>query len=151
MEKSGTIDPRKYILLFERLRKLGPGTQPCEDAGITPPQFLLLDWVGRNPGSSLSEIAHGLRLTPPTVSVAVRRLEKSGFLERKPDPHDKRSIQIHLTQTGKVLYQKGETYRLRKVEHLLSALAPEDRKQFIILLERAVNAAEAFNKEKSHG
>jgi len=73
------------IALFKRLRNLIPGIPPTEEVGITPPQFNLLERVANFPGSSMREIAEGLNLTPPTVSVAVRRLEKKGFLLRKPD------------------------------------------------------------------
>ena len=135
------------IALFKRLRNLIPGIPPTEEVGITPPQFNLLERVANFPGSSMREIAEGLNLTPPTVSVAVRRLEKKGFLLRKPDAQDKRSIRLYLTKEGEALYQRGEVFRRSMAKRLLSGLSAEEKTQLTNLLGRAIHAAETFNKE----
>ena len=140
-------EEEKLLKLLQRLRNLGPGIPPFERVGVTPPQFILLDWIANSPGSGVSEIAEGLHLTSPTVSVAVRRLENAGYLERKPDTQDRRSIHLYLTQEGRVLYQRGEDFRQRKVKRLLSGLTPKERTEFLELLEMALNAAEISKKE----
>ncbi|MDF1513535.1 MAG: helix-turn-helix domain-containing protein, partial [Anaerolineae bacterium] len=64
--------------------KIAFGDNPLEDSGISLPQLTLLDWVAANPGSNLSDIAEGINLSPPTVSVGIRRLENVGVLQRVP-------------------------------------------------------------------
>ena len=140
-------EEEKLLQLLTRLRNLSPGTPPFEKVGITPPQFILLDWIANSPGSGVSEIAEGLNLTSPTVSVAVRRLEKEGYLERKHDTQDRRSIHLYLTQEGQALYQRGEEFRQHKVKRLLSGLPIKERTEFLELLETALNAAEISEKE----
>lgn len=39
-----------------------------------------------------------------TIARALGRMEQKGFLERRPDPNDKRSKRIFLTEKGKELH-----------------------------------------------
>ena len=55
--------------LFNRLRKLAFDQHPLQDSGVTMPQLTLLDYVAASPDCGVQEIADGLSLTAPTVSV----------------------------------------------------------------------------------
>ena len=52
-------------------------------------------------GLSQREISKELGISPPTVAVSVKRLEKSGLVERKEDEKDQRRCRIYLTRQGK--------------------------------------------------
>ena len=128
--------------LFDRLRALAFGQNPLQDSGITIPQLVLLDWVAALPGCGVQEIADGLGLTAPTVSVRVRRLEKVGLLERQPDPQDGRAIQLFPTTQGQEWCQQARAFRRGKMRLLLKGLTAEESTTLVILLENAVGAAE---------
>jgi len=132
----------RLLGLFERLRKLALGQHPLEDSGVTMPQLTLLDWIAATPGCGIQEIATGLGLTAPTVSVGVRRLEMAGLLERRPDPQDGRAIQLFLTAQGQALHQRARAFRREKMRRLLAGLTAEERATLLALLERAISAAE---------
>ena len=128
--------------VFDRLRKLAFGQHPLQDSGVTMPQLTLLDWVAAAPGCGVHEIADGLGLTAPTISVGVRRLEKAGLLERQPDPQDGRAIQLFLTAQGQALYRWARAFRRDKMQRLLKGLTPEDQMTLLTLLEQAASSAE---------
>ena len=129
--------------LLRRLRQIGPERQPpFETAGITSAQLALLEWLIAQPGSNLQGIADGLGLTPPTISVGVRRLEEVGLLERHPDPTDGRAWQFDLTETGTALWERVQRYRQEKAQRLLAGLTPEEQTTLLLLLERALETAE---------
>ncbi len=131
------------IQLLRRLRQIGPERQPpFETAGITSAQLALLEWLIAQPGSNLQGIADGLGLTPPTVSVGVRRLEEVGLLERHPDPTDGRAWQFDLTETGAALCERVQRYRQEKAQRLLAGLTLEEQTTLLTLLERALETAE---------
>lgn len=133
----------RLMQLLRRLRQIGPERQPpFETAGITSAQLALLEWLIAQPGSKLQEIAEGLGLTPPTVSVGVRRLEEAGLLERHPDPTDGRAWQFDLTETGTALCERVRRYRQEKTQRLLAGLTPEEQTTLLLLLERALETAE---------
>ena len=132
----------RFLDLLNRLRKLGPGLPLFEAVRVTPSQLLLLDWIAASPGCGIQEIAAGLGVTSPTVSVGVRRLEEAGLLERRPDPQDGRAIQIFLTAQGETLRRQVQEFRQRKVQRLLASLTPQEQETLLDLLERAISAAE---------
>lgn len=69
--------------------------------GIYPGQIPVLGMVSKKEGLSQKELAEILRIKPPTVTVSVQRLEKAGFLYKKPDEKDQRIARIYLTEKGK--------------------------------------------------
>ena len=139
----GSLSAEDHLLsLFERLRKLALDQHPLQDNGVTMPQLTLLDWVAASPGCGAQEIADGLGLTAPTVSVRVHRLEKEGLLERQPDPQDGRAIRLFLTAQGQTLCQRAHAFRRDKMQRLLKGLAPEEEMTLLTLLERAISSAE---------
>lgn len=60
---------------------------------------LLVHLFGGN-ALTLTELAERARRTKSTVSVLVGKLEKAGYLYRKPDPRDGRVILLQLTTKG---------------------------------------------------
>ena len=133
--------------LFDRLRKLAFDQNPLQDSGVTMPQLTLLDWVAASPGCGVHEIADGLGLTAPTISVGVRRLEKAGLLERQPDPQDGRAIQLFLTTQGQALYRRARAFRRDKMQRLLKGLTPEGQMTLLNLLEQAISSAEKEGRQ----
>lgn len=69
--------------------------------GIYPGQIPVLGMVSKKEGLSQKELAEILRIKPPTVTASVQRLEKAGFLYKKPDEKDQRIARIYLTEKGK--------------------------------------------------
>jgi DNA-binding MarR family transcriptional regulator len=134
--------PERLLDLVSRLLKLGLDHNPLQGSGITTPQLTLLDFVAGCPGCSLRDIAHGLDLTPPTVSVGVRRLEEAGLLERCVDPADKRSIRISATARGQVLHQRALAFRLERMERLLAGLNKDETTILLDLMDKAIDAAQ---------
>lgn len=130
------------MALISRLQRLGPGLPPVEKIPITPAQLILLDWIAAHPGCRIREVATGLGLTPPTISVGVQRLERLGLLVRKNDPGDRRAVQLNLTPQGKELHRRVQEFRRRKARWLLAGLSGEERETLLALLERAIAAAE---------
>ena len=87
-------------------------------------------------------MAEGLKLSTPTVSIGVRQLEKSGFMERQPDAQDGRAVHIFLTPTGQELHQSTHEFRCQKFERLLTGLTTQERTTLLDLLERAIQQVE---------
>lgn len=138
----------RLLKVFDRLRRLAFGQHFIENSGLSMPQFTLLDWIAASPGCGVQEIAAQLKLTPPTVSVAVRRLQEAGLLKRQAHPQDGRAIQLFLTARGEKLRQQVRAFRKEKMQWMLSALTPEECATLLQLLEKAIGAAEARNTEE---
>ncbi len=64
---------------------------------LTLPQGAVMREVVRNRGISLKDLSRAVSLAHSTVSGIVDRLEKRGFIERRPDPADGRVSCIYPT------------------------------------------------------
>jgi DNA-binding MarR family transcriptional regulator len=70
------------------------------DLGVTPPQFAVLTMLRAYPGLSGADLARVALLTPQTVGVIIRNLERSGAIRKTPHPVHGRVLQWALTRRG---------------------------------------------------
>jgi DNA-binding MarR family transcriptional regulator len=66
---------------------------------IDGPQLTVLLWPGPD-GMRPSDLATRMRVTKQALNYLLRGLEENGYLERHPDPEDRRARRITLTDRG---------------------------------------------------
>ena len=102
---------------------------------LTPPQFQTLRLLWELDGQPFKDLAAAIGCTRPTMTGVVDTLEKNGLVRREPNPLDRRSVLVTLTEMGKNL--EGSTPDL---EHMYasccSGLSEAEFKQLGLLLER---------------
>jgi DNA-binding MarR family transcriptional regulator len=91
-----------------------------EDLGVTPPQFAVLTMLKAYPGLSGADLARVALLTPQTVGVIIRNLERSGAIRNTPHPVHGRVLQWTLTRRGAALLGKCRRH-VRALERRLAA------------------------------
>jgi DNA-binding MarR family transcriptional regulator len=69
---------------------------------IDAPQLSVLLWPGPE-GLRPSELATRTRMTKQALNYLLGNLERLGYLERRPDPSDRRARRIALTDRGRAL------------------------------------------------
>lgn len=74
---------------------------------IHPKQVPIMIILDQEEGVSQKEISQKLNISAPTVAVSMKRLEKSGLIERRPDEKDQRKTRIYLTNQGKEIIEKS--------------------------------------------
>ena len=71
--------------------------------GVTPLQYQMLlhvrGFAGRK-WATVGELAERLQAAPNGTAALVSRCEAAGLVIRKPDPVDRRQVQVHLTAKG---------------------------------------------------
>jgi DNA-binding MarR family transcriptional regulator len=70
------------------------------DLGVTSPQFVVLTMLRAYPGLSGADLARVAMLTPQTVGVIIRNLERDGAIKKAPHPIHGRVLQWTVTQRG---------------------------------------------------
>jgi DNA-binding MarR family transcriptional regulator len=136
------IKPENRMLdLLKRLRKL-PMMKPPSESPLSMPQVTMLNWVAHSPGCGVLDIAQGLQVTPPTVSVGVHRLVREGWLEQKNNPNDRRARPLFLTDKGQAFVETIQDHRSNMIKLFLSGLSDNEQEQLISLLDRAISALE---------
>ena len=69
--------------------------------GLYQGQPFVLRALWRQDGMTQSELVELLNKSPATITKTVKRMEKAGFVARKPDPRDERLSRVHLTGAGR--------------------------------------------------
>jgi MarR family transcriptional regulator, organic hydroperoxide resistance regulator len=78
--------------------------KPMLDAmGITYPQYLVLNALNEEDGSTIGAIADRLALESSTVTPPVKRLELAGLVRRQRSKRDERQVHVWLTDAGRRL------------------------------------------------
>jgi DNA-binding MarR family transcriptional regulator len=96
-------------------------------SGMQIAQYRTLGVLMREKGPlSMSELGRRLYISKPYMTVLVDLLIQDGYVERQPDPRDRRIINIAITRMGmRHLKQAGSLYR-GTIQELLHSLDHQD-------------------------
>jgi len=103
-----------------RLRPAMPGP-PLRGA-----QIELLQVVGAQPGVSVRAAARTLHLADNSVSTLVNQLVTVGLIERRPDPSDRRTARLTLTESARERMTQWRAGRAQLVGTALARLSDDD-------------------------
>ena len=70
------------------------------EAGLTYPQYLVLLVLWEHEELSVKELGRKLRLDSGTLSPLLKRMEAAGWVERRRDRADERSVTVRPTEAG---------------------------------------------------
>ena len=130
---------RRLIQILKLLKHTGTEQSPPDETELSPSQVNMIDEISFTGELTVRELAERLHLTPPTISVGVKKLEKINLLIRESHKKDGRIVRLMLSDKGKSLHKQIEEYRTGKVEKILNRLNPEEQNQMLSLLEKALS------------
>jgi len=78
-----------------------------EPLGLTHPQYLVMLALWQHAPASVRTLSDLLQLDPGTLSPLLKRLEAIGYLTRRRDPADERSLAVTLTPKGQALREEA--------------------------------------------
>jgi len=102
-----------------------------KNVGVTLSQWRVISTLVLQPGLTQKEIADKLGIEGATLVPVIDRMEKEGFLKRKPDSKDRRVNRIYLTPRADSLWNimTESAFRIRKIstkdipeDHIKNAL-----------------------------
>ncbi len=106
---------------------------------VTPIQVMLLFFLQKNDGSSLTQISQGLMLENPTVTGLIDRLEKLGYVKRSDHPDDRRVYLIYLTEKGNKVANRALPIIKKLNEEIKKGYSKEEIENFKKVLIGAFN------------
>jgi len=136
------IEDRFIFLISKVCQKLIINLQKAfSESGIevTPIQVMLLFYLQKNDGSSLTQISQGLMLENPTVTGLIDRLEKLGYVKRSDHPNDRRVYLVHITEKGKKVANKALPIVKRLNEQIIEGYSEKEIKGFKKVLVGSFN------------
>lgn len=87
---------------------------------------------------SQRDVARQMELSPATVAVSLKALERDGYVARAADERDARRNRVSLTDKGRRAVEKcGESFRAVD-ERMLSGFSPEEKAQLTGFFQRMI-------------
>lgn len=93
---------------------------------ISVTEIHILEKIGENPGSRMSNIAKSLSITLATLTVACDKLETKGLITRTRNANDKRVVNVDLTPRGQAAYEYHQAFHDRMINAVMEVLTPEE-------------------------
>lgn len=107
-------------------------------------QGRILAMLKIQPEIATKDLAYLLGIRQQSLNELLNKLEKNGYVERKPSDADKRVMIVHLTEKGKDVKQSQTDYR-----EIFDCLNPEELEQLSHYLNRLIEAFRAQNDPMS--
>lgn len=93
-----------------------------------------LEGIGLYESKTMTETANELNVTTGTLTVAIDRLVRKGYVDRQRDTQDKRIVRIKLTKKGKLAYRLHLKFHTLLVDRITGPLAENERNLLVKVL-----------------
>jgi DNA-binding MarR family transcriptional regulator len=110
--------------------------------GLTMEEWSVLSRLrlGENYCSTPGDLASDLELSSGAMTNRLDRLEAAGYIERLPDPTDRRGVRVQLTKAGADAWDRTVEIQGRREAFFASVLSKEEQQQLNGLLRRLLLA-----------
>jgi len=117
-----TLYPQIYFACHTRHVR-----DPHSDRLLSRHQASILDHLDELDPTTVNDLARHMGVTPATMSLAIDRLERKGYVARTRDGADRRRVHVRLTSAGVRIREAASVLDPARVETLLRRLTDEER------------------------
>ena len=111
-------------------------TQKVSELNLTSVQAMVLGFLDEEDQITSSELGKRTELDSATLTGILDRLEAAGFIERKNNPDDRRSIHIHLTEKGKAMSRETSRVIAAANTEFLQVLTEEQKRDLHRIIQK---------------
>lgn len=131
-----TLEDMPVGMLINDILKIHIGRirHSLESYGVQKTYGPILKELSDNEGMTQKELAGNMRITAPSMSINLQKMESAGLLERKPDDTDMRQIRLYLTEKGKEVAETADKEIAFVEQRLIEALTDDEQKELKRLL-----------------
>jgi DNA-binding MarR family transcriptional regulator len=110
--------------------------QRLEEYKLRPVDYSVLVLLESNGDVTQKRLSKAINVSPPNLAVLLDKLEQRKLIMRTPNPNDKRSQTLHLTDAGRDLVGRAEKMVSRVERDATSMLTDSERSTLIGLLQQ---------------
>jgi MarR family transcriptional regulator, transcriptional regulator for hemolysin len=126
---------RLYAAYFER---------HAGELELTLAQCKVLGHLSRNEGISQARLAELSDTDPMTLVRTLDRMQQDQWIERRPDPADRRAHRLYLREAAKPVLNRMWKIAEQCRQEAMTALSTAEREQLIEMLERVHSTLSAL-------
>lgn len=125
------------VTLFNRIVKLeGKALRYDEFKDLSVTEIHTIEAIGLRDTKTMSEVAAKLEITVGTLTTAINKLVKKGYVNRERNEVDRRVVSIRLTKKGQLVYRLHEKYHAQMIHNVVQMMSEEEEQIFIKGIER---------------
>lgn len=110
-------------------------------------QASILDHLDEQEALPLMDLARHMGVTPSTMSIAIDRLVRRGYVLRSRDRRDARRVSLTLSTAGTRVRDSKSVLDAARVRSMLARLSPAQRDEAVSGLALLAQAAQKFMEE----
>jgi len=104
--------------------------------GLTHAQWQALAALARCEGIKQVQLAELLQIQPISLARLIDRMEAAAWVERRPDPKDRRAVRLYLTPRVQPILEQMKTAALAAREDAFTDFGESEREQIYETLQR---------------
>jgi DNA-binding MarR family transcriptional regulator len=101
--------------------------EALDEHGLSVQQYGTLLCVRKDPGLTIADVGRVVGTTRQSANELITGMEAAGLVERRPNPKDRRTQQVHLTATGARKLAEAVPAIRRVEDELEAAFSTADR------------------------
>ena len=113
-----------------------------KDLSIT--EIHTIEAIGKEGNRTMGEIANDLRITVGTLTTAINRLIKKGYVERNRIEEDRRVVVVYLTESGKKVFDEHTLFHKEMIDEVAKNFEDYELK----VLTKALSKVSEFFEDK---
>ena len=118
-----------YMLLLSLNKRVFNHEEMLKNCAMPPSHIKVIFHVIHTGPCAISEVAKDLSISKPNMSPIIDKLVSEGFLERFPDPKDRRIIRVKSTDVACSFLRQREVEIKEKLQKRLSPLTDNELKE----------------------
>jgi MarR family 2-MHQ and catechol resistance regulon transcriptional repressor len=115
--------------------------------GLCLSDFAVLELLLHKGPQPVSVIGEKVLLTSGSITAAIDRLQRKGYVRRRRDPNDGRVFRVRLTVEGRKLIEKAYAEHAGNLDQVAGVLTPSERGELVRLAKKLGYHAEAFAEQ----
>jgi len=127
--------------LFAIWRLMRRAISTNQQSTLTLEQFWLLRQLWQHGPMTVGELAAALGITPGSVTIACKRLEKDGRVTRDRQAQDERVVRVALTPEANEILDVWLARRREVFARFLEHMGPDEQLDLIRMIERVLEVA----------
>ena len=136
-KSSGSRRPDLAAMLAPLIRELIAAEEPVLQAhGLTMWGYVVLTALDRSSMRTQAALAAAIGADKTRIIATLDDLQEDGYIERRPDPDDRRVRLLAITDAGRRVKNAVQDEIQRGEERWLGELSAEERQTFLRVLER---------------
>lgn len=137
------------ISVYEKIGRVETLMNEQTEMDLTINEIHILEKINERSGINIRDLASILGVTTATVTVAIQKLEKKGFVLKEKSRSDLRGVVLSLTREGTKVVRLHNMFHIRMVRSMTSGLSEDEVRTLHDSLQKLNGHLEGFLDDHS--